>query len=84
MPVGKERQTTMDQWQTELQEALQNRDIETAKNVLFRAYFQTSDPSGSSSSLVKGNLSSSHVSQIIDSLDSDTQQYVQQQISDSQ
>jgi hypothetical protein len=70
----------MDQWQQEMQNALQNRDIETAKNLLFSNYFQTSDPSGAASSLVKGNLSSTHISQIIDNLDSDTQAWVQQQV----
>lgn len=70
----------MEQWQQDMQNALQNRDIEAAKDILFTNYFQTSDPSGASSSLLKGNLSSTHVSQIIDNLDADTQRWVQEQV----
>jgi hypothetical protein len=71
----------MEQWQQDMQNALQNRDLDTAKDILFRNYFQTTDPSGASSSLAK-NFTSSHVSQVIDSLDADTQAWVQQQISE--
>jgi hypothetical protein len=70
----------MEQWQKDLQSALADRDIDKAKDILFRSYFTPETLKGESSSI--HGLTSVSAMAIVDDLDSDTRKWLEGKISE--
>lgn len=72
----------MEKWQQDLEDALARRDLDAAKDILFKSTFHSASTPGSSSSMMTGDITGTVVQQIISNLDGDTQRWLTQQVSE--